>query len=374
MPDTYSFLIVDTYYPQFLSALYDTHSELAAKSYSAQRDFIMSQCFGTADFYSANLKKLGCEAEEIIPNNNTLQKQWAREHGGGEGGGGVLSKLKGRLSAKLGGGYNESLNILKRQIAETKPDILYMQDLSFCPPGFLSEVKPYVRLIVGQIACPLPPPDYLKPYDLILTSFPHYVERFREMGINSEYLKIAFSPSVLDKIGGRDKKYGVTFVGGISPEHKQRRELLAELARRVDIDFFGYGADGLDSDSPIAPRHHGEIWGLDMYRVLSSSKITVNCHISVAERWANNMRLYEATGCGAMLITDYKANLGDLFDVGAEIAAYKNVDELVSLIDYYLKHEVEREAIAGNGQQRTLCEHTYYNRLRDLLAIVSRYI
>ena len=42
---------------------------------------------------------------------------------------------------------------------------------------------------------------------------------------------------------------------------------------------------------------------------------------------ATNMRLFEATGCGAMLITDAKQNLGDLFSVGVEIVAYR--DEVV---------------------------------------------
>jgi hypothetical protein len=277
------------------------------------------------------------------------------------------------MTRKIAKRYNWLLDVLEWQIKKSKPDVLYFQDLSFCPPGFMRKIKKHVRLVVGQIACPLPPLHYLKAYDLILTSFPHYVERFRKVGINSEYFKIAFDPSVLGKAGAFEKKYTCTFVGGISPAHKTGTLLLEELARHVDIDFFGYGLETLDKNSLIRHRHHGEVWGLDMYRTLLSSKITINRHIDVAENYANNMRLYEATGCGAMLVTEYKDNLHELFEIGKEVVAYKNTEELVELIKYYTKHHDERELIARAGQDRTLSEHTYYNRMVNLIDIIDAY-
>jgi hypothetical protein len=375
MPNQYKFLIIDTYYPKFLASLDSKFSELAKKSYVDLRELIMDQCFGTSDFYSKNLKKLGCDAEEIIPNNSILQRRWAIEHGM------KLEKYfptkitnKIPFLRKLTYKYNGSLKILESQIKTAKPDILYVQDISFCPPDFLVAIKEYVKLVVGQIACPLPPLDYLEPYDLILTSFPHYVERFRKMGIRSEYFKIAFEPFVLEKVEPQERKYACTFVGGISPAHKKATELLEKLARNAEIDFFGYGVETLNKNSPIILRHHGEVWGLDMYRILLSSKITINRHIDVAENYANNMRLYESTGCGAMLITDHKENLNELFEVGKEVVVYRSIDELINLIRYYSKNEKERLQIAENGQKRTLSEHTYHKRMVELVTIISQYI
>ena len=73
-----------------------------------------------------------------------------------------------------------------------------------------------------------------------------------------------------------------------------------------------------------------------MYRVLSRSKIALNRHSDVAEDYANNMRLYESTGVGALLITDAKRNLTDLFEPDEEVVTYSSEDELVEKIHHYL--------------------------------------
>jgi spore maturation protein CgeB len=163
-------------------------------------------------------------------------------------------------------------------------------------------------------------------------------------------------------------------VGGISRHHGKAIPVLEYLARNTHMQFFGYGADSLNKDSPIRARHHGEVWGLDMYRALARSRITLNRHINVAENNANNMRLYEATGVGSMLITDRKDNLGELFEVGKEVVAYSSPEEAAELIRYYLAHPAEADAIARAGQARTLRDHTYKQRMAELLPILERHL
>jgi spore maturation protein CgeB len=116
------------------------------------------------------------------------------------------------------------------------------------------------------------------------------------------------------------------------------------------------------------------VWGLDMYRALARSRVTLNRHINVAENNANNMRLYEATGVGALLITDRKDNLGELFEVGKEVVAYSSPEEAAELIRYYIAHPEEARAIALAGQARTLREHTYKRRMEELVPVLERYL
>lgn len=366
-------LVVDTYYSSFLDHA-RPRLEAGDLDYANMLQRLLAMRFGTSDYYSRNLRTLGHEADDLIYNCLPLQRRWLAEHRP-SGARAWLSNLVEKATAprrNLGG--DELRTIAIEQIRTMRPDVLYMQELSVFPPQVLAELKQYTRLIVGQIASPMPAPAVLRQYDLILSSFPHFVGRFRSLGIASEYFRIGFDPIVLSDLGSVPRTRGCTFVGGISGVHGARTRFLEALARETDIEFFGYGADRLPADSAILKRHRGEAWALDMYRVLTESRITLNFHIDVAERNANNMRLYEATGCGALLLTDEKDNLHELFVSGVEVVTYKDATEAAEKISYYLDHPDETQRIASAGQARSLRDHTYKMRMVELAGILERHL
>ena len=370
-------VIVDTYYPAFLARFYAQQNGLATNGYSIQLQALMNACFGTSDFYSRHLNSLGCEAHDLVVNCIPLQQAWANANNV------PFSQLAlkiphrlfrvplfGKFLADLPG----LMDVAIAQIKAAKPDVLYCQDLSFFPSEVLRELKQHVRLVVGQIACPLPPESFLKGYDLILTSFPHFVDRLRGFGVKSEYFRIGFDERVLTLIGNVNKDIDFSFVGGISHHHGGAIPLLDYLTESTTMRVFGYGVESLPSSSPIRQRHGGEVWGLDMYRALARSRITLNRHINVAENNANNMRLYEATGVGAMLLTDRKDNLRKLFDIDREVVAYSSKEEASEMVHYYLTYPEKAESIAKAGQIRTLREHTYAIRMNELVQIIRHHL
>jgi spore maturation protein CgeB len=369
--------LLDTYYPRFLAAHYAGQTRLADETFEEQRQSLLDQVFGTSDFYSRHLQALGHDAQDLIVNCTPLQKTWAQEHRVHYSA--LALKLPQRLlRLPIAGPWLSALpglvEIAMEQVKAMRPEVLYCQDLWFLPPQQLAELRPYVKLIVGQIASPLPPEAYLKGYDLIMTSFPHFVPRLRAMGVASEYFRIGFDTRVLELLGTVAQDVDASFVGGISRHHGKALPMLEYLARSTPIEFFGYGAGSLRRSSPIVPRHYGEVWGLDMYRALARSRVTLNRHINVAENNANNMRLYEATGVGALLITDRKDNLGELFEVGKEVVAYSSPEEAAEMIRYYIAHPEEARAIARAGQARTLRDHTYQRRMDEMAPVLERYL
>src|ERR1700752_4408715 len=120
--------------------------------------------------------------------------------------------------------------------------------------------------------------------------------------------------------------------------HNARIRLLESLCRCPDIKIYGKGVDGLPKDSLIRQRYQGEAWGVDMYQILFNLKITVNHHIGMAESYANNLRLFEATGVGTLLVTDWKQNLQEMFEPGKEVVCYRTAEECAEMIQYYLEH------------------------------------
>jgi spore maturation protein CgeB len=100
----------------------------------------------------------------------------------------------------------------------------------------------------------------------------------------------------------------------------------------------------------------------------------LNHHIGIAGAYANNMRLFEATGAGCLLITDWKANLHDIFDVGKEVLCYRWPDECVETIQRILADEAKRQAIARAGHEHTLRDHTYARRAEELVDILEQHL
>ena len=147
--------------------------------------------------------------------------------------------------------------------------------------------------------------------------------------------------------------------------------MLESVAELVDLDVWGYGAQRLAPGSPLRARWHGEAWGMEMYRALASGRVVVNRHIEAAEGWANNMRLFEATGVGAAVVTEAAANLPDLFEPGVEVATYTYTDDLVATVHALLADEPRRAAMAAAGQARTLRDHSYPVRMAQLADLLG---
>jgi len=181
---------------------------------------------------------------------------------------------------------------------------------------------------------------------------------------------LAFGEIVLKQFPKQKKIYDCTFVGGLSKNHKKGTELIIAISEKKHIDLFGYGKNELSKLSQAYKNHHGEVWGKDMYQVFLQSNMTINRHIDIARNYANNMRLFEATGCGTMLLTDKKKNLGEFFIDGKEIVSYTNPDDLCDRIGYYSNHSKERVIIAKAGQKRTLKDYTYKKRMKELIQIL----
>ena len=110
-----------------------------------------------------------------------------------------------------------------------------------------------------------------------------------------------------------------------------------------------------------------------MYQVLRRSRITLNSHIDLAGREAGNMRLFEATGVGAFLLTDFKDNLETLFAPDREVAVWRSVDECLEVIDHHLCDGTSRAEIAQAGQARTMAQHTYRHRATEILNLVDAF-
>lgn len=360
---------INVYYPRFIKNFYKKYPTIKHASYQHQLDAIYNESYGISNFYPLNFKKLGHTVQSVVVNAPDLQKRWAKEQKFN------IFSVKDAIIPHIPLIRAKHRNrwetdILEEKIKRFQPDVIFMQNISYLDHQFVSHLKQYTRLMVGQIASRLPPKEQLAPFDLIFGSLPNLLEKIKSFGCSTQYLPLGFEKMLLNRLPSVERDINCSFIGGLAKgEHAHRTKMLNTVGSKIKLDFFGYGNKYLKPNLPLL-KYHGEIGGIDMYTKLLQSKITLNSHSEISKNYANNMRLFEATGCGALLITDWKENLQNFFKIDKEIVTYKTFDELIKKIKYYSKNDNVREKIAKAGQKKTLTKHTYFNRVE----IINKHI
>lgn len=109
----------------------------------------------------------------------------------------------------------------------------------------------------------------------------------------------------------------------------------------------------------------------DLPRFYPCSKINFNC-TSRQMIGAVNQRVFDVPACGAFVLTDYREQMEDLFDLNSEVVVYRNTDEIPDLADRYLKDTDARQKIIRNARKRIRSQHTYKLRLKELFSIMRK--
>lgn len=85
------------------------------------------------------------------------------------------------------------------------------------------------------------------------------------------------------------------------------------------------------------------------------------------------MRVFEALACGSMLLTNDLADNGqnELFRDGVHLATYREPQEMLDKLSFYLHRVGVRERIAMAGRAEAIDNHTYRHRMERLLGEVE---
>lgn len=403
---------ITTNHPTYLKQFYAQRPELKEETYSVQYQALMADCFCWADFLPYALSKLGYEVWGPVGNAEPMQKAWAQENG----------VSYDRKSWKT--------DIITAQIKNFRPDIVLVYDHHSHSADFLKYLRSecsFIQLMIVWCGSPYSDISVFKPHDLVLSNITSIVDYLRDNGHRCEYMCHAFDPRVLDKINcNSEEKIAFSFAGSIykgSGLHNQRQDLLNNLVRETNLHIwsdispisqqeliilplkqgvydlmqFAKSTPGLKSliptipkiknyanrkrrpgsqyvDAAIAERSQPALFGISMYQKFYESQITLNTHIDISSEFASNMRLYEATGVGTCLLTDWKKNLHELFEPDVEVVTYKSAEEAVEKVHYLLAHDDERRKIAAAGQRRTLHSHNFDIRAQQLHELIRSFI
>ena len=202
------------------------------------------------------------------------------------------------------------------------------------------------------------------------------------------YLPLAADPDVFQPLPGdfaNSLAADLSFMGAGYPN---RRRVMSYLAGkywpgtgRPDEAFriFGSGWAGVDSNVRAHLFEGGRRVTLpECALIYAGGKVNLNVHSSFRstpgfdpESRFVNPRTFEIAAAGALQLVDPRPLLPELFEPGRELVVAESPERLPELIDYYLAHPEEAEAIGRAARARVLAEHTYGHRLKTMLACLG---
>ena len=105
--------------------------------------------------------------------------------------------------------------------------------------------------------------------------------------------------------------------------------------------------------------------------ILNKAKIAI-VFLSTINEDTYTRRCFEIPAAKTLMIAPYNEDMASLYEENKEIVFYRNKDEFVDKICYYLTHDEERLKIAGAGYERLMRDgHEASDRVRE---IISDYI
>ncbi len=221
--------------------------------------------------------------------------------------------------------------------------------------------------------------QYANYFSACITTDKFSVEKYKAIGqqniIRSQWASLASNINHKNI----NYKYDISFIGGAN---SFRRWFIKELAKRnIYVHCFGFGWD------------NGRVSYEEMEEIFARSEISLNISNSVQfdmryllanprnivatirakkNRSQTKARIFEIPAQGGFELTEYVPSLEDYFDIGKEIACYKDIDEAELLIKYYLSHEEEREEIKQAGVKKAREKHTFKHRIMEFMKDLER--
>lgn len=355
---------LESFYTNFLNQLYENDESLKEKSFQAQINFLLNTGFSAGQNFVPFLNPQTWEAHYIVLNNVWAQVRWANEN----------DKTNVQSLSE----------ILLHQINDIEPDVLFISDV----PGFdFSLISKLKRrpLIVAWLATVVNDQLPWHEIDVILSGISDVRQKILQLGAKSaeKFMSAApyyFQANRLHKESNKKIAFAGSFIPGIHDERARQIDRISHHISDGTIDVYTANIFELSEGSRI--QFYSPVYGNDLVNTYADYQIVLdargNFDLSKEKTLAEtaNMRIFEATRAGSLLITENSPNLSEYFEINQEIITYNDFDELKEKISYYSREENshERESIARRGRERTIKDHTIESRANWLEKILFKYL
>ena len=206
----------------------------------------------------------------------------------------------------------------------------------------------------------------LAPYDALFFKEPHLVDHLRAtLDLPVYYLPEACNPRWHRPMVQAGTEPYLVVAGNMYPS---RVRLLERLATKgIPLRLYGGGFPRWLGETPIRAAHTDRYLAREeKARVFRSAAGVLNT-MHLSEITGVNARLFEATGCGAAVLTVFRPTVPDLFAVGDEVLIFHDFDSLVDQATRLLEDTGLTSRLGDAAARRAHRDHTYDLRISEIL-------
>ena len=267
------------------------------------------------------------------------------------------------------GNFNAALKML---VDEYKPDLVFMQvqTPNIIYTHTIKELAEKTKIInwTGDVRTPTPEWFINIGRHIHLTLFTnmHDVDYVRAHGVKADYLQIGV-PNEIFKPEGEIKENvpEIVFFGnnvGGFPLSQYRMDMVRKLKERYGSKFGYYGINWGKGIFSVNDQHEEAKY----YR---GAKIAINLSHFNYPRYTSD-RMLRAMGAGCMVLSHEYEQMELEFKKGKHLDTWGSFSQLFDKIDFYLTNDVERKKIAAVGAKHIHKNHTWSNRINDLMKMI----
>ena len=210
----------------------------------------------------------------------------------------------------------------------------------------------------------------LAPYDAIFFKEPFLTDRLRAMlDLPVYYLPQACNPRWHRPVGQAGTEPCLVIAGNMYPSRVRLLERL--IAKGIPLRLYGGGFPRWIGETACRIVHTGHcVFCEEKARVFRSAAGVLNT-MHPAEVSGVNVRLFEAAGCGAAVLTEFRPTVPELFAAGKEVLVFHDFDDLVEQATRLLSERGLTARLGDAAAQRAHRDHTYDLRVTTILEKLS---
>lgn len=207
----------------------------------------------------------------------------------------------------------------------------------------------------------------LKNYDIIIAASENFAKKLKALNFNAFYFPQFTNTKRFYFEKDTQKSNKILFVG--SPHMGMRDAVYYATKNNMPISVYGSFWEKYISNEYIKGN---SIDNSELHKFYSNAEIVLNDTMqNMKENGFISNRIYDVTASKGFLISDYMPEIEKIY--GDAIPMYKNEEEFIKLINYYLKHPEKRKEKSEKAYQITISKYTNEYFANELKNITDNY-